>query len=194
MCETFWVRFKSWGVLIGWHVEKNRLNFNINASMPLYVMGFTNIINLKRVEHGWHSKLFLLGAMFHYTDYTLLSRYLEYTLKILGDLFVLRGQTECSIWWAFSLWSERSQRLCRVFDNGQHWLGPSKVPQMHSVSETHNSQYHRFVVNMCPFLANGHWMWLDSFQRWKVTFPFQTLDFQWVWFFQFPSSEWIPMI
>ena len=36
-------------------------------------------------------------------------------------------------------------------------------------------------------------MWLDYFQRWKVTFPFQTLDFERFWFFYFPSFEWIPM-
>ena len=54
--------------------------------MPFYATGFTNISNLKRVEHGWYSKLFLVGAMFHYT---LLERYLEDTLKILGDFFAL---------------------------------------------------------------------------------------------------------
>ena len=54
--------------------------------MPFYAISLTNISNLKRVEYGWYSKLFLVGATFHYT---LLERYLEDTLKILGDFFVL---------------------------------------------------------------------------------------------------------
>ena len=178
---------------------------------------------LTRVQNGWHSKFFFLGGDLSIEKillrkYLILDiqtpvekvfgppKYVTNTkpqevfgglgLKILRDLFdlfVLRGQTECSIWWAFSLWFERSQRLCRVFDDGQHWLGPSRVPQMLSVSETHNSQYLRFVVNMCPFLANdanGDWMLL----HWKVLFPFQTLDFAWFWICYFLSSEWIPMI
>ena len=43
------------------------------------------------VEHGWYSKLFLVGAMFHYT---LIERYLEDTSKILGDFFVLSGKAK----------------------------------------------------------------------------------------------------
>ena len=53
----------------------------------------------------------------------------------------------------------------------------------------------RTTRSITVLLANGEWIGCDwIFLCWKVTFPFQTLDFQRFWFFHFPSSEWIPMI